>query len=144
MKEIFLRNKGVSVMVDDEDFPWLSEYRWYARKSRSGWYACRAREGKTAIRMHREILERAGVAIAPRMVVDHLNGNPMDNRRENLDVCTTRENTARYHQGNDVGIAPNRGRWRAWVHLGCFETKESARAAREEALRRLGDDWFSG
>ena len=84
--------------------------------------------------------------------VDHINGNPLDNRRENLRVCTRSENMRNrkkttqkyrfkgvtYHaSGNyDGSKGGNCGRWRAYtrvmgkrVWLGYHATEEDAALA---------------
>jgi hypothetical protein len=73
---------GKDVLIDDEDCPLLSPYSWSATTG----YAVR-RVGGTLLSMHRQLM-RTG----PGLVVDHINGNPLDNRKENLRVVTQREN----------------------------------------------------
>lgn len=102
MKQIRL-SKGLFALVSDADFDWLMQWSWYASHESRGtkWYAIR-REGKKKIRMHRAILERPTALVycgesvryevPPGMVVDHINHNSLDNRRENLQVITQREN----------------------------------------------------
>lgn len=88
-------------VVDREDWPWVSQHRW--RASRSGpanthryWYARReTREGGRTINiyLHRAVMLR--VAPQPNdyeYIVDHINGNKMDNRRRNLRWATPKEN----------------------------------------------------
>ena len=75
---------GQFVLVDAADYEWLRKYKWSPRGS--GRYAARRENGKT-IYMHREIMN------APEgMVVDHIDGNGLNNRRRNLRVCTQGEN----------------------------------------------------
>jgi len=96
MKNIYLSGKwgqGRFVLVDDEDFKWLSQYKWhyqYYRTINNGdeyGYATRGKydyekKKNKMIKMHREILN------APdNFQVDHKNGNPLDNRRVNLRLC---------------------------------------------------------
>jgi hypothetical protein len=83
----------------------------------------------------------------PARDIDHVNGNPSDNRWENLRECSHAEN----HQNRNartahpgVGWHKLRGRWRAsigvggkQVHLGLFDRVEDAIAAREAAKRTL-------
>jgi hypothetical protein len=90
-KEIQL-TQGKIALVDDADYEWLNQWKWYAFKNRSGaWYARRFK--KTDLRprvnvfMHRLILNaREG------MEVDHANHDTLDNRRENLRECTKSQN----------------------------------------------------
>lgn len=84
--------KGHTIVVSIDDYEYLSEFKWGMNNcgSRSGrqpkWYAYRL-EKKKRIYMHRQIMgDPAG------MVVDHINGDSLDNRRENLRVITHYEN----------------------------------------------------
>lgn len=84
--------RGKCAIVDDADFDELSKHKWYARYGRSGFYARRAiydtNLKQEIISMHRLI------ANAPKgMVVDHINHDTLDNRRANLRVCTSRQNS---------------------------------------------------
>ena len=78
--------QGKFAIVDAEDYERLSKYKWHVDKGDSTYYAARSIVGKN-FRMHREILN------APEgLVVDHRNHNGLDNRRENLRLCTVAEN----------------------------------------------------
>ncbi len=69
-------------IVDDEDFDMVSQNKWHF----SYGYAKSKISGKT-VYMHRVILD------APKgMEVDHINGNKLDNRKENIRLCTTSQN----------------------------------------------------
>ena len=96
MKEIPL-SKGKVAIVDDEDYEKLRVYPWYAsRCSRRVWYAYRSvREGKRkrTIKMHTEIMGRK--------LIDHKNGNGLDNRRENLRPATPSQNGANRGKNKD-------------------------------------------
>lgn len=151
---------GVYVIVDAEDFDWLRQWNWYYKKaSRSKTaYAYRYPKigGKRCIVwMHREILKPP-----PHLLTDHINGNGLDNRRENLRVATHRQNLA------NVQMRPNKtsryrgvhwSKTRGWVArgyvggvqrtLGYFKTEEEAgraynRVAKEEfgEFARLNDE----
>jgi hypothetical protein len=83
-------SKGKVAIVDAADYWWLVRMSWYARKSRTDYYAVRnVREngGFRTFRMHRLITN-----CPSDMEVHHKNNNTLDNRRENLEVCTGREN----------------------------------------------------
>jgi len=77
-------------MVDDEDYEKVMEAigrgKWYAHiPSGSKHYAL---SGTRRIAMHRVV-----TAAPPNMHVDHINGNPLDNRKQNLRVCTRAQNS---------------------------------------------------
>lgn len=150
MPEITLTN-GAVALVDAEDFDRLSSYRW--NRSPRG-YAQRS-TNKRCILMHREIM---GVLDAGRMVVvDHANGNTLDNRRANLRVCTPTQNVANSAK-LPWTISPYRGvyrrkdlkRTKPWVarifvrgrgrELGYFATaEEAARAYDVAAIETFGE-----
>jgi len=81
MKQIFLTN-GMHALVDDTDYENLIAMgNWY--------YSDRyAKLSRAKPRMHQIIMN------APKgMCVDHKNGNPLDNRRCNLRICTRSQNS---------------------------------------------------
>jgi hypothetical protein len=79
--------------------------------------------------------------------IDHINGQPNDNRKKNLRKCTRQENmmnvktNTRNKSGcKGVHYAINEGKWKAYIcynnkriHLGTFVNKEDAINARQEA-----------
>lgn len=85
MSEIRLTT-GEVVLVDDEDYVMMSQFVWRKMVSGKLTYAIRY-EGKTAFLMHRAIL-----GAEKGIVVDHRNGNGLDNRKSNLRSCTHQEN----------------------------------------------------
>jgi len=71
------------LIIDDEDYQELSQHKWYLRNDG---YVATVHNGKT-LYIHRL------VAKTPKgMHTDHLNHNKLDNRKENLRVCTHKEN----------------------------------------------------
>ena len=101
MKEIKL-TQGKVAIVDDEDFERLNQFKWYAHKSRHCFYAGRNSIKRKTIKMHREIL-----SIQNSMKIDHRNGNGLDNRKENLRICTNQQNCfnrKHSHKDNNLGI----------------------------------------
>jgi hypothetical protein len=76
MKQISL-TRGLVALVDDGDYEWLSKWSWYADKShKNKWRA--ARKPDKIIYMHRVITEAA-----PKEIVDHIDGDPLNNQRKN-------------------------------------------------------------
>lgn len=90
MKEIQL-TQGKVALVDDEDFEYLNQWKWHALISRNTFYAIRhlriEKKIVKSILMHRFIMNTDKY-----LVVDHLNGNTLDNRKYNLRNCTHSEN----------------------------------------------------
>lgn len=91
--EIPLKNrKGKIVdyaLVSEEDYLNLSQYKW--SKGRQN-YISGSINGKSW-RLHRYIMINIlGNEITPQNPVDHINRNPLDNRRENLRIVTVSEN----------------------------------------------------
>ncbi len=93
MKDIQL-SCGKIAMVDDCDFERVSKYKWQSRSFKTGtWYAYNNWSG---LLMHKIVLSsKKGEQI------DHINRNGLDNRRENLRVCSSSQNGInRPHQKN--------------------------------------------
>ena len=88
MKYIQL-TQGKRSIVDDDDYERLNKYNWsYTNHG----YAQRRKiiDGKSSIiHMHREIM---GLTFNDGKFVDHINGDRLDNRKENLRLCTRTEN----------------------------------------------------
>lgn len=87
MKRIPL-TQGYEALVSDEDYERVSALKWYAAEMKPGYvYAKRDFGGGRQVGMHRFIL-----GTPKGMVADHINGNTLDNRRENLRSVTHAEN----------------------------------------------------
>lgn len=108
---------GKFALVSDCDFEPLSQYRWHlghGRARRSIWigYA-------TTRQMHQDILS------APKgMEIDHIDGNPLNNQRENLRIVTRSQNQANTKKSRGItsrfkGVYFRPSRWpngaSAWV-----------------------------
>jgi hypothetical protein len=151
MKSITL-TQGKIALVDDGDFEWLSQWKWYAHKSHGVFYAVRnvwvyGRYRKNF--MHRLILN------APDgMQVDHINLNTLDNRCENLRVCTMSQNRMnRSHQSNNKlgvkGVSRHYSGFCAVVEIGgkrvyqkTFRTLEEAKEAYEREAKKHHGEYF--
>lgn len=140
-------SRGLQAIVDDSDFESLNIFKWHAH---SDGYAVRnayVNNKRTTIRMHRELLQcPAGLD------VDHVNGNRLDNRRENLRICKRVSNTYNRPKNRNnttgyKGVCNLKGTWRAEVvangtrhYLGTFPTAEAAaRAYDAKAIELHGD-----
>lgn len=144
-KEIFFTNEKV-LILDDDDYENLKSYNITLHR---GGYAIRhiQKENKSVvILIHREITN------APSgMVVDHINGNKLDNRKENLRVCTQSQNSMNRrlfsknssgHKG--VSWCKTKRKWQAQIMLngkqktiGRFHNIEDAILAYKKASQEL-------
>lgn len=90
MKELKL-TKGLVSLVDDEDYEWLSQWKWVAVKGNKTFYASRPGSpiGKRIL-MHREILGEIPLGLFP----DHKDRNGLNNQRNNLRLATRYQNQA--------------------------------------------------
>jgi hypothetical protein len=91
MKEISL-TKGQITIVDDSDFDFLNQWKWFAIFDGSNYYAARTDwdnypKSKT-IRMHRVLL---GITDSKDQG-DHKDHNTLNNQRNNLRKCTPKQN----------------------------------------------------
>lgn len=140
MKEIPL-TQGKVALVDDEDYPQLSDIAWYCHR---GYAVTSIFSRKTTVLMHRLIL------LPPeKLQVDHINHNKLDNRRANLRLATqTQQNGNRL---KFLGTSRFKGvSWRnrpkCWLvqchqtYVGSFEDEiEAAKAYNAAALKYWGD-----
>jgi len=81
---------GKYALVDNEDYQWLVEERnWNILQGSNGsrLYAAGTKKSPLIL-MHRRILGIEDRAVK----VDHINGNGLDNRRQNLRFATTSQN----------------------------------------------------
>ena len=87
MREIKLTTGGKFAIVDDDDYEKINKFKWSYKETG---YAIRTEYsplGKKKIAMHRFIMK------APKgLQCDHINGNRLDNRKENLRICTSQQN----------------------------------------------------
>jgi hypothetical protein len=109
---------GYRAIVDPEDFEWLSQWSWHAHyKPKCGKaYAKRKIAGKKNLLMHRALAERWGWDISGKLI-DHKNGDRVDNRKCNLRVASASENSANIQNVSGIYFETARNRWRGEVRF---------------------------
>jgi hypothetical protein len=142
--------RGQVALIDPVDSD-LAALKWCALKSRLGFYAVRQ-----SYYLHRAIMERIlGRSLAQGEEVDHINGNKLDNRRDNLRIATPTQNRWNSPRRSDnrsgfKGVCWHKQRqaWRAtfgikrkYIHLGYFDTPEEAHAAYLAAARQYAGEF---
>lgn len=90
MKEIPL-TQGKFAIVDDDDFEYLSQWKWHVCNGPSGTYAMRNSKPIDGNR-HHIIMHRIINKTPEGYDTDHINGNGLDNRSSNLRTVTRSQN----------------------------------------------------
>jgi hypothetical protein len=148
---------GLEVIVDDEEYHRITlDYSWSKHYTKYTYYARAKVRGATPkkwVYMHRVIMDCPND-----MEVDHINGNGLDNRKENLRICTSTGNNRNISKRHLINGTPatsqfkgvcwheRRNKWwaRGWVNgnsndLGHFPIEaDAARAYNNFALEHFG------
>lgn len=146
MREIPVSGGDVA-LVDDDLFDHLSKFSWSASRRPTVTYAVTWPTSERCIRMHQMVMELSGVRVD--VMIDHRNGNGLDNRRENIRPATGSQNMMnREHRKGRSGYRgvwqTKEGRWAAFIcvnrkrtYLGRFDTAEKAAEAYDIAAKQL-------
>jgi hypothetical protein len=154
-KEIQL-TRGQIAIVDDEDYEYINQWKWYAHFDGTNYYAQRMERGiwpikkrkQKGIHMHRMISKTP-----EGMITDHLNHNTLDNRKNNLRNVTSLENNRNIKKRKDnttgaTGVhiktfASGNKKYAVSVsgkHIGYYKDLETAKKAYDEAILARDDD----
>jgi len=145
-------SNGTPCWVDAADAAVLRGFRWHFMPGRTTNYAYR-KDGRNTVYMHRQL---TGLAGGRERVVDHWDGNGLNNTRANLRIATNTQNQAnggrRKNSGSDnpyrgVKVTRRSGgmrSYRAYIrhrgvdrNLGTFATAEAAARAYDAENRKL-------
>lgn len=146
MREIKLAGQhGLVSLVNDADYERFRQFPWYSDPSSGGNFRAVFHSGKKKYYLHREIMSAKTDEI-----IDHINGDGLDNRRENLRFATRAQNS-RNRRGTTslpkgVHFKPRHAN-RPYVaaikfnghrtHLGAFKTEREAGLAYDRMARIL-------
>lgn len=133
--EMIIRNKKneivATTMIDLEDVDKVSERKWNVIPTKTQTYIYS--KYPTHLKLHRLILDYYGP-----MEIDHINRNPMDNRKQNLRIVTRSENASNTDAKH---IRRNGKKWRYEIvrygqrfSKGGFNTQEDAVVAMQKCL----------
>lgn len=144
---------GAYALVDDEYAPIVARYTWNVNHKGYARMGIRRKEKRINAVMHRMIWEQAHGAIEEEVQIDHINGNTLDNRLENLRLVTNRENAYNRRKRREgkttsqfVGVSWKRDerKWYAQIFingkahsLGRFTSEIEASKAYQAALEQL-------
>ena len=147
--EIFLINRNNEIcgkaLIDIEDIDKVKNIKWHKSDLQRNTYYCMS-NNKTFRRLHRLILNITDSNI----IVDHINHNGLDNRKENLRICNNqnnirncivpKNNTSGY---KGVYFAKDKNKWTAQItinnktkYIGRYDTIEEAIEARKKAAEK--------
>ena len=154
MKEIQL-SRGLKAKVDDEDYEWLNQWKWFVHEDKRSSRLYAKAHGKTvsgkrsSLSMHRLILNPP-----EGMETDHIDMDGLNNQRYNLRACSKQQNA--HNRESYVGSSSkykgvhwNKGtkHWHAHIrvdkklkYIGYFDNEEdAAKAYNRKATELFGE-----
>lgn len=149
----FIRtSQGNVATIDASDIPLVTGFAWQCITNGPNSYAVRRYRDGRVIRT--ESLHRMLVNAPDGMVVDHADGNGLNNRRANLRVCNKAENSANQPTTSSAGTTgvyiPANGRYEVRIskegkrfYLGRFDTIEEASAAYRNARQDVRPEFYT-
>jgi hypothetical protein len=149
MKEIKLTHNKIA-LVDDKDFDYLNKFHWKAFLNRgtTTFYAYSKIKGKR-IFLHRFLLNPP-----ENILIDHIDGNGLNNQKNNLRFCSASQNRMNVNKISNFKNKPTSSKFKGVVivnkkyirckigakYLGYFKTEiDAAKAYDREAKKLYGE-----
>ena len=147
--------QGKYTIIDGEDYERVSKFKWCASKVQNNFYATRSdHKNNKTIRLHRFIMNITN----PKIVIDHINCNSLDNRKYNLRLCSHQQNLCnRGEMKNNTsgykGVYWNKHAKKHFssirfngknIHLGYFEDPKEAYEIYCKKAKELHGEFFHG
>lgn len=141
-----LLTKGIRTLVDDDMFEELNRHSWHA--SGIDFRPARRRiEDRKMIYLYHQVLNvLPWILRADNLCVDHINHNPLDNRKSNLRIVTIAENNSNRFKGKSgIGYDGTHGKYKAYIdvkgykryNVGTFKHRIEAEHALAQAKMEL-------
>ena len=148
-KYVTYKGKKIEIFIGKEDQAWFDQYKWSASDNGCGTvYVHRNTRRHEGGKTRKIYLHRALLNPAPGEIVDHINRNPLDNRKVNLRIASSTESNRNRGKNNTwkgkptsskykgVSWDSRRMKWCSYIwsenrstHIGYFtEEKNAARA----------------
>ena len=153
--------KGYVAIVDDVD-AWIADVKWRVNINHRSMYGLRSKKQngrQYQFMLHRVLMERiVGRTLTKDEIVDHIDGDGLNNVRSNLRLCTRSQNmwNKKAHRNTSTGLkgvtfvtGHEPRNWKAQIHvgrkniyLGYHDTPEAAHKAYCDAAQfYFGEYW---
>ena len=142
------RHGSFKIQYDEEDKALIKKHTWYIAKQRNKFYVMtniKSEDGKQRTKYLHSLI----MGTPKGMHTDHINGDTLNNRKENLRIVTCAENCRnRGKQKNNTsgfkGVSAHGNGWKAQVqhnkeykYFGTYKTRAEAGRARDRGVAKL-------
>ena len=119
------KGREFEILVDDDDYERVNEHKWWvsSHQNKRGDEICYAERTDKKESLHRFIMNVSD----PKIQVDHINHDGLDNRKSNLRICTNKQNQLNKHKYVDTssqykGVCWHKGAQK-WCCSACVNGK---------------------
>lgn len=141
--------QGKEVIVDDEDYEYLNQWKWFFKKGYPARNITISKNKRKTIFLYNILLNPE-----PGYIIDHIDGNPLNNLKSNLRLTTKSQNNqnrtkSKFKSSKYKGVSwyKKLNKWRAFIsvnykfkHIGLFESEvDAAKAYNTAALTYFKD-----